>query len=294
MKKSMKRIIISIFATLFGILFLLVGSITYVTKYKIHEIDTDMSPDGKYELILQQVGDPDWPFGSTHARVILKEGDKIVKKYRFDVHNDGANISDNSWIVTWYNQSVVWITYGEEQPDQSYRICFDGTTFSKSLDTHYGVKYEAQKKEERNNSNSVAEEGYSAKGESYPVAEESYSADEDGYPLDEEWQSYKKELFKIASTIDSVGDFDVKYCISAKGYPYAILKQEINETTGEKTEYHLIFNESYSDSSKHEYVLEEYIFPSNGGEIPSQTIIDFYLIDCETLEVTDEQINTWH
>lgn len=60
------------------------------------------------------------------------------------------------------------------------------------------------------------------------------------------------------------------------------------------SQYQLIFNESYSDSSKHEYVLEEYIFSSNGKEVPSPTIIVFYLIDCETLEVTDEQINTWH
>ena len=26
----------------------------------------------------------------------------------------------------------------------------------------------------------------------------------------------------------------------------------------------------------------------------TQTIKDFYLIDCQTFEVTDEQINTWH
>ena len=260
-----------------ALLAILVGSITYVVNYKIHEIDTDVSPDGKYELILQQVGDPDWPFGSTHARVVLKEGDKIIKKYRFDVHNDGGNISDNSWIVTWYDNSVVWIAYGEEQPDQSYRICFDGTgtVFSKSLDTHYGVKYESGK--------TVKEEEI----ETNPV-------DEEGYPIDDEWQSYKRELSKIASTIDSVSDSEIECCISAKGYPYAILRQEINENTGEKVEYHLIFNESYSDSSKHEYVLEEYIFSSNGEEVPSPTIIDFYLIDCETLEVTDEQINTWH
>lgn len=59
-------------------------------------------------------------------------------------------------------------------------------------------------------------------------------------------------------------------------------------------EYHLIFNEGYVDSSKHEYVLEEYIYSTNGEKLPSPTIIDFYLIDCSTLEVTDEQIDSWH
>lgn len=274
---STVKLILGSIIFIIALLAILVGSITYVVNYKIHEIDTDVSPNEKYELILQQVGDPDWPFGSTHARVVLKEGDKIIKKYRFDVHNDGGNISDNSWIVTWYDNSVVWIAYGEEQPDQSYRICFDGTgtVFSKSLDTHYGVKYESGK--------TVKEEEI----ETNPV-------DEEGYPIDDEWQSYKRELSKIASTIDSVSDSEIECCISAKGYPYAILRQEINENTGEKVEYHLIFNESYSDSSKHEYVLEKYSFSTGSEEAPLISIMDFYLIDCETLEVIDEQINTWH
>ena len=274
---SAVKLILGSIIFIIALLAILVGSITYVVNYKIHEIDTDVSPDGKYELILQQVGDPDWPFGSTHARVVLKEGDKIIKKYRFDVHNDGGNISDNSWIVTWYDNSVVWIAYGEEQPDQSYRICFDGTgnVFSKSLDTHYGVKYESGK--------TVKEEGI----ETNPV-------DEEGYPIDDEWQSYKRELSKIASTIDSVSDSEIECCISAKGYPYAVLRQEINENTGEKVEYRLIFNESYSDSSKHEYVLEKYSFSTGSEETPLISIMDFYLIDCATLEVIDEQINTWH
>ena len=84
----------------------LVGGITYTIKYKIHEIDSKLSPDGNYEIILQQVGDPDWPFGSTHARVVLKNGNTIITKYKFDVHNDGANISKGSWSVDWNEDSV--------------------------------------------------------------------------------------------------------------------------------------------------------------------------------------------
>ena len=273
MKKTFK-IVLVICAIMALALFLLVGSITYIIHYKIHEIDTSVSPDGKYELILQQVGDPDWPFGSTHARVVLKEGDKIIKKYRFDVHNDGCNISDNSWIVNWYDNSVTYLIYAEEQSDQLYRICFDGTTFAKSLNTHYGVDYEYQKTED-------------PKEEAAPI-------DEEGYPVDKEWQSYKKELTIIANTIDSNNGSDIKCYISAKGYPYAIIAQETDEITGDKLEYHLIHNENYSDSSKHEYVLEKYRYSSNGEESSSPEILDFYLIDCTTLEVTDEQINTWH
>lgn len=42
----------------------------------------------------------------------------------------------------------------------------------------------------------------------------------------------------------------------------------------------------------HEYVLEEYHFSANKDEIPLQAIMDFYLIDSQTMEVTAEKINT--
>ena len=188
-------------------------------------------------------------------------------------HNDGANISKGSWSVDWNEDSADCVVYGEEQSDQLYRIYYDGHVEYRSLDTHYGVNYEYQATKPEEEANPV---------------------DEDGYPLDEEWQSYKNEILKIADTIETNDDFDVKCNISAKGYPYAVIKQEIDETTGEKVEQQLVYNESYYDESKHEYVLEEYHYNSDGTEKDSATIIDFFLIDCETLEVTDEHINTWH
>lgn len=268
------KIVIGCIILIITLFMILAGSIIYITGYKIHDIDSSLSQDGTHELLFQQVGDPDWPFGSTHARVILKDGNKIITKYKFDVHNDGANVSENSWIVDWNDDSVDYVVYGEEQSDQLYRVFFDGHVISKSLDTHYGANYEYQATK--------------------PEEEESNPVDEDGYPLDEEWQSYKNELLAIAGTIGTNDETDIKLNISAKGYPYAILTQEINETTGEKVEQHLIFNENYNDSSRHEYVLEKYSYTGDGSEVPTQTIIDFYLIDCASLEVIDENTNTWH
>ena len=268
------KIVLGGLVIIIALFMILVSGIIYTVKYKIHDIDSKLSPDGTYELTLQQVGDPDWPFGSTHARVILKNDNNIITKYKFDVHNDGANISKGSWSVDWNEDSVECVLYGEEQSDQLYRIFFDGSnTESRSLDTHYGANYEYQ----------------ATKPE-----EETSPVDEDGYPLDEEWQSYKNELLKIADTIGTNADFDVECNISAKGYPYAVIKREIDEETGEKVEQQLVYNESYYDESHHEYVLEEYHYNSDGTEKDAATIIDFFLIDCETLEVTDGHINTWH
>ena len=274
-KNTIARFFIGVAILIVALFAFLIGSIVHTTRYKIHNVGLLTSPDGEHKLILQQIGDPVWPFGETHARVVLKKGDDIITKYKFNVYNDGSNISNNSWNVKWSDNYVDCIIYGEEQCDQLYHLLFNGIAEAKSLDTHYGSKVGYGKQEEEKE-------------------EETNPVDEDGYPLDEEWQSYKNEILKIADTIETNDDFDVKCNISAKGYPYAVIKQEIDETTGEKVEQHLVYNESYYDESKHEYVLEEYHYNLDGTEKDSAAIIDFYLIDCETLEVTDEHINTWH
>lgn len=50
-------------------------SIVYVTEYKITTCDTAVSPDEQYKLILQAVGEPDWPFGSASGRK------KMIRKF---------------------------------------------------------------------------------------------------------------------------------------------------------------------------------------------------------------------
>ena len=46
---SAVKLILGSIIFIIALLAILVGSITYVVNYKIHEIDTDVSPDGKYE-----------------------------------------------------------------------------------------------------------------------------------------------------------------------------------------------------------------------------------------------------
>ncbi|MGN0415835.1 MAG: hypothetical protein ACI4FX_10140 [Agathobacter sp.] len=87
-------------------------------------------------------------------------------------------------------------------------------------------------------------------------------------------------------------DAEIKCYLSAKGYPYAVILSETEVTSGERIEQHLIFNEAYNDL-RNEYVLEEYRYGTDGAQLSSPVILDFYLIVRQSLEVTDEQINTW-
>ena len=85
------------------------------------------SPDGKHEIVFQAVGEPDWPFGYSHARIVLKRNGEIVTKRKFDVANDGGALHPENWSVRWEENCVKVIISGEEQPDAFYAFFFDGT-----------------------------------------------------------------------------------------------------------------------------------------------------------------------
>ena len=131
-KRPAVRGILGIAAVINIMIVVLAGSFTYTTKYKIHEVAESISQDGKYVLLFQQVGDPDWPFGHTHARLVLKDESGTITKYHFDVANDGANVHSDSWQVTWKENCVEVVISGEEQNDNQYILYFDGKTDSSS------------------------------------------------------------------------------------------------------------------------------------------------------------------
>lgn len=120
-------------------------SFSYITNYKKVTIDTSNSPDGKYELILQAVGEPDWPFGSASGQLVLKDGKEKVSETDFELRNDGGSISGNCWKVTWYEDYVEVILSGEEQFDEQVILYFDGTKEIQQL-TDIAVDYSSGEK----------------------------------------------------------------------------------------------------------------------------------------------------
>lgn len=78
-------------------------------------------------MILQAVGEPEWPFGSASGRLVLKEGEDKISQTDFELHNDGASISSSCWKVTWHEDYVEIILSGEEQFDEQVILYFDGT-----------------------------------------------------------------------------------------------------------------------------------------------------------------------
>ena len=137
-KKPTVRVILGMLAFFNILIMILAGSFTYTTRYKIHDVASYASPDGKYKLLFQQVGDPDWPFGHTHARLVLKDEAETIAKYSFDIADDGANACSDLCQVTWKAAQVEAVISGKEQNDNLYILFFNGKTDSNQLDTRFG------------------------------------------------------------------------------------------------------------------------------------------------------------
>ena len=91
------------------------------------EIATYKSPDGNYTLVFEQMGSPDWPFGSTDVRLTLKNHDgKVIKRVSTQVSNDGVGVDeDNVVSVSWNDDAVVVVLRASEMDDKEVSIAYN-------------------------------------------------------------------------------------------------------------------------------------------------------------------------
>ena len=263
-----------------------VGIFYYLIVFKVSNVDTSVSSDGEYSLTMQAVGEPLF-FGPADGQFILKKGEKRIGKVKFSLSNDGGNISRDTWHVTWKKNQVEIIIYGEEQNDEQFLLSFDGKYKINELNTKYGKTLDEL--------NEIAEE---------QTEEENTKYDEDGYPMTEEYQRYKEELAEVSDYIQTKSDvfldsypdtkYQLEFRLTSKGWPFAVINKKIDENTGAVTELHLLYNESHIDEETDEYVLQEYYYDSDNTEAASPAIVDFFLIQKDTLKVTDENTKEWH
>lgn len=125
----MKKAII-ITATILGIFLItaavLTGSFIYVTTYKVETVDMDQSPDGNYKLILESVGEPEWPFGRASGRLVLSSNGKVISKTDIKIPKDGNALCEGDLVATWYEKYVEVFLYTFEQEDKIVILYYDG------------------------------------------------------------------------------------------------------------------------------------------------------------------------
>lgn len=116
-KKTVKRILAIVLVVLIAAA-LVVGSIIYVRDYRKTKVFTSVS--GTNSMTVYMVGEPDFPYGKTDCRLVLKTKGKDTVKEDFPVANDGAVVTEENFSVEWKDNSVRLRVTGSEQEITSY------------------------------------------------------------------------------------------------------------------------------------------------------------------------------
>ena len=88
------------------------------------QIATYSSPDGKYVIVFEQIGNTAWSFGPAKVRLTLKNsvGD-LITDVSTTVSNDGANATEsNIASVTWGDDAVKVVLRAVEMPDKEITL----------------------------------------------------------------------------------------------------------------------------------------------------------------------------
>ena len=124
------KIVLIILSTLFVIVIAFIGTFVLwwngaFDKFIVREIVS--YEENGYTLIFQQLGDPQWPFGSTEVRLILKnQQGKVINKYDTSIQDDGANAGErNIASVEWFEDRVIVILCASEMEDREIIISFE-------------------------------------------------------------------------------------------------------------------------------------------------------------------------
>ncbi len=175
MKKFLKGCLVFFIFSVIMIVILAAGFI-YTMKYKITEVGSEQSPDGSYEVIFQQVGEPEFPFGATSVRVLVKSEDgALLSKENHTLFDDGASFRSANWEVNWYPVGVEIILKGSEQNDNAYFVYYDesgsfqGYTGEQAVSVmkkRYGEEVSLVGQEEGNFTFTTGEVEFQAKDES--------------------------------------------------------------------------------------------------------------------------------
>lgn len=283
-KKSVLKIILIIVLATLLFLTAIIGIFIYTIDFKKTTIDEYKTPDEKYTLRIEQIGEPDWPFGYTHCRFVLKEGEDVITNYAFDLADDGANASFSNFEVYMLKDYVLVYASASEQGVAEYDLYYDGT-----------VKLDQNSRKTDSTGNMVEKQ--------------SLGADDNFYDSDSVWIGYEDQrikqeyeaIFEYLTTNGSLKDTSdltnanvkLQYYYSAKGEERVVTCEYQTEQNGEViyVEQELRYNKTVDGED--EFVYQENYRDEAGNEANSSKILDFFMVNNDTLEVTDTGRTYW-
>ena len=121
MKKRSR--VLFVLATVLAAAILSFGVLIYKTEYEKRIIQTYDS--GKHQLIIYEIGEPGFPFGSSKCRLVLLQNGQKIDSIDFHVANDGKHIDEGNFDVRWIDEGISVNVNGEEQEDKVYVLYFE-------------------------------------------------------------------------------------------------------------------------------------------------------------------------
>ncbi len=129
-----------------------------------------------------------------------------------------------------------------------------------------------------------------------PIEEAEESAEEMFRRIEQEMRAVTDYLYTegaLADTDEANRTFAME--VDAKGWPYAVVYREemdFNGIKGYKVQT-ITYDYTRAYERQDEFVYEEEYYDENGNSVKDTQILDFFLVDRETLEVTDEHTTEW-
>ena len=95
---------------------------------------TETSPDQKYTLKLNQIAQPDKPYGDTKVEVFLYEDEKNINHHKYYVSCDGKLLNSESFMITWKNDHVEVVNSGAGRTTTTLKMGYKG-----EISISYGI-----------------------------------------------------------------------------------------------------------------------------------------------------------
>lgn len=121
------KIVLIILSTLFVIAFIGTFVLWWNGAFNKFDVRDIVSyEENGYTLTFQQLGEPQWSFGPTYVRLLLKDQQgKIIKKYDTSISDDGVDAGEhNVASVEWFDDKVVVVLQASEMEDREIIIPF--------------------------------------------------------------------------------------------------------------------------------------------------------------------------
>lgn len=132
-KKTLKKVLIFL-VVFFMICAIVYGVIVYEFLYVVRTIEKYEYIDENYTLYLQTVGSQGFA-GVIDGQLVLKEKNKEIAKYKFELKNHNKLLDETYFRVQWNEDKVTVILSWYKQNDTMIQLSFDGTVRSQELNT---------------------------------------------------------------------------------------------------------------------------------------------------------------